>query len=513
MQTFNVLVVDDKPWPLDRAKALAERWRNLNIIAAANLNEAKTAIQKNFLHMAFVDVQLDKDDSNKDGINLIEYLSQHRPACRRFIITATLRTHWRDVVKVAHLLHGIYVTIELADQYFVDAIEKYYTEWISRDVHVDIRPPVDPDFFSRVMADLRRERDEKNLKSEKIYSTSAELDYLVARVFGQGDHIGDWDTADIHKVDLQQVPKGKSGSVVLKAVPSTGTGREAIVSVIKVGTISHARREFVNYRRFVRFGRRHDRHVELLGYEFADTLGLLCYSFAGPVKDPDVTDLEGLLRRKSPNAASVIRRLFDPAEADFYKMDVQPKSLADYFASAYPGRTSARAIDAIDEFLTNLRRKSTGNGGSAEADFHPVTRSLEKAVFHDPVPWVVIHGDLHAGNVFPGSRMNAPATAGSKGTLDLREVLKMPLEQCEAAILIDYFFTGPGPRCLDFAAMESSVRLVTLDEAFQFSEVFARREAERLVWQAIWGGSAGEKSKTVCSGSGAIQSTGKPCPS
>ena len=58
---------------------------------------------------------------------------------------------------------------------------------------------VDADLFGvpRVpyyASDLKRERDEKQQRWEKIFSTDAELEYLIARVFGQGDQIllGSW---------------------------------------------------------------------------------------------------------------------------------------------------------------------------------------------------------------------------------------------------------------------------------------------------------------------------------
>jgi CheY-like chemotaxis protein len=496
MKKFNILVVDDDPSHLQRAAAVHNP-DGLTILQANSLSKAKELARKHFLHAAFVDIQLVRGDTgNRDGIRLIKYLSTFRPACRLLVITGTLEVHWGDVVAVSHLLDGIYRKDELADEDFVKAIQRLYRDWVARDVAVTIDPPIGDEFFRKAEAELARGPKEKHQSPEVIKSTQDELEYLVARVFGQTGEAGDWDMADVSAVALRHIPKGKSGSVVLKAYPETGSRRRGVVSVIKIGTKTHAHREFANFRRFVRFGRRHDRHVDLLGHEFGDTLGVLCYSFAGAVKGEDVIDLDSLLRMGSPLAVPVLRRLFDADEADFYKMDAEPQSLADYFARTYPGRTTARAVKAMSPFRAALKEalRAAGDGSAAaELDGYPAAADiLAKPLFRDPQPWVIVHGDLHAGNVFPGIRPSAHEAAGADRGPALREALLAGENPTGEVILIDYFYTGPGPRCIDFAAMESSVRLATLPESAAMPQVFGRRAGERKVWDAVWGGSASD---------------------
>jgi len=516
-ERFRILLVDNDEAFLARAKdhVKNEKMVDLELVTAKTQQKAEDDIRKGFFHSAFVDVELTTGQT--EGVDIIKNLSTWRPACERILITGELQGHWHDVFPVSAIIQDAYM--KAGARSYVTGIESRYREWTKRRIAITVDHQLESSFFDKVT----RHANEK--RRHRIVATVDEFIYLLSQVFGPLDENptqpsmfdqGDWpkaSLADITTVHLEHMRPGKSGAIVLQAFPKTRSDRDGILSVIKIDTKARAYSEYCNFRRFVRFGRRRDRHVDLLGYAFGDTMGVLCYSFAGSIRTRKVKRLEELLAEDPQFALESLRRLFNPDDADFYSMSAGEGSLTAFFHQRFGSKrwntysTAINIAKLMEEQVKEFFQSEHSLGEQRvvthfQETFVPPLDTFKDIIWEAALPGCVIHGDLHAGNVFPGVPDEADHTvnaqivskmaAESSNAGDQRRQLTTDAGSHGEVIMIDYYFTGPGPRSLDFAAMESSIRLATIRNTTTLPEVLARKEREAAIWEVVWGGTVAE---------------------
>src|SRR5687767_2811749 len=95
MDRFRVLVVEDEPAIVNQLKQSFEKDSRIEVLDADCLEDAKTKIRGSFLHAAIVDMQLKdpKKPSNYSGRDVLYYLKNHRPSCRRILNTEYSSEH------------------------------------------------------------------------------------------------------------------------------------------------------------------------------------------------------------------------------------------------------------------------------------------------------------------------------------------------------------------------------------------------------------------------------------
>jgi CheY-like chemotaxis protein len=455
MRIYRVLVVDDEKEYRDLAQDAAEGRIDVEVVTAANREDALGRIKESFFNLALVDIELALDDhSNVDGLAVLRYLTQHRPSCERVLLTGHLTHHLSllgDLVNpISRLLDGIVFKDDFETD-FRALVRHKADAWLKGEIEVN---------GAEVLATRIKER---LLEDPSVIPTEDEVNFLISRICGQGTSFARRSIDDVHKITLEEMEGGQSPAVVARARAETGTHHEGIWCVVKIASREDVHEEYLRYCRHLRFHVAVNRRVELLGYESGDALGAICYSFGG--KSPkEVQSLQHLFQKSPELAMKCIGDLFDPQKKEWLAEEGPKKDLASHFAAIYQLKND-RASKRIEKFVGDVARKFKWvvNGGFLEVPGEKILlpqKVLGSAVFRIKRSTCITHGDLHGENVIVGENGNA--------------------------ILIDYRSTGNGPRCIDFAALEASLRIATVQHDEPLTSLFVDHKREKEIWSELW---------------------------
>lgn len=289
---------------------------------------------------------------------------------------------------------------------------------------------------------------------------AVEVERLCDDLFGNRRGIPDRTAV---RVEMQRLDRrGLSAAVTVKplvhlALHDVERETEGFQCILKVGPVADIAEEVDRFQEYVRYGVELPQRVELLAHAYRDALGGIVYSFAGGVGDECLLSLDEVLRQSDADvSAKVLESLF--ATTHWYSVSAKKARVLHYFDTEYQTNlahsldTNASVLRRIGEELglfavegdpersdTTVRwpegsnfvlpgREFLGEGWSA--------RSYERCL---------VHGDMHGGNVL------AVLDSGTAGQDDA--------SRFQRACLIDYRNAGPGPRCIDAAALETSIRI------------------------------------------------------
>jgi hypothetical protein len=466
MKSFIALVVDDDPEILVQAKEAFPANPSSFLFTARSFKDALEIIRNEFLHAAFVDLVLDpRRAKNPDGLEILSTLAKLRPSCKRFLLTKDMmstsshRDAFFDLLNPAEpIIHGA-IDKQNFDTNFADVLKDLCSQWLAGQVEVSD--------CAEVLAALT----EKGVvEPESTRVTSEEIDYLVSRLLGQGKRRPNPTEDDVDRICLSYLSKGRSQSVVMLGRPCNRAGQQGIYCVIKVGWRSDAMQESYRYQTYVRFLMSLNRRVELLDFIQGDALGLVCYSFGGPSPE-SVCSLGDLFDREDFRAVNVIDELFPPESKEFYAREQKARDIGRFFSTTY-GFNAGRARDAVDRFAERIAPAIGGykEGNTLRVGGDALTLPMDvlgAGSFRTEYQACIIHGDLNAENVIVAN--------------DNR------------VICIDYRYTGWGPRTLDFAALQASVRLSSPVLARTVKEIVDDHRVEMEVWESAWSGKEGSE--------------------
>jgi DNA-binding NarL/FixJ family response regulator len=466
MKTFNVLFVDDQRAQMERTEALADAMNGALVLDyAASRSDALALIAANFYHLAIVDVSLQADGEPDEygGLHVLSRLQELRPFCERLLLT-TVNEDRHEVLEAFFPERG---SRELLVHGFVD---KMVTRLRAHEIVQDraerwLANPVEMLGADEVLEQIERQDvrgRELSPQHGHIKPTSAEIESVLSKLFGQGKARQMSGIDSINSVELQRISEGWSKSVVLWCEPSIGD-RPGPRCLVKVGPREDSIEEVERYESFVRFGLGLDHRVELLTYEVGDTIGAACYThFEARGERQD--DLQHLFNDCETAAWNVIRRLFD-AESQSWTADTSvEEDLAGFFVREYR-KPIRHLLKSLREFVDRSPQLSM-NGDRTAVQWGerslpiPTNEDLGLAAFSRAFPACIVHGDLHGGNVL---------VTGSG-----------------QPVLIDYRNMGRGPRVLDFVSMEVSVRMATgpAEELAELGPDLFDREQEW--WRRDW---------------------------
>jgi CheY-like chemotaxis protein len=266
---------------------------------------------------------------------------------------------------------------------------------------------------------------------------------------------------------------GLSASVVARALVWLGLNDlqkpEPYECVVKIGPREELREEASRYLEVVRFGVRLEERVELLGTASGDSLGAIVYSMAGGTRG-SVHSLDELIADRPIQARDVIDRLF--SNSNWYGVDAGLNPPREFFRKA-------RRTDFVSAFDTSLPaiEKACAVAGALvdKTQDDPLVSvpgglrfSIPGREFTGtgpmlrPRPWCLVHGDMHGGNIMVELGPNGDS------------------EEIRRVCLIDYRQAGPGPRCVDAAAIECAIRLADAhDLEIEGSQAGDPKEAAR----------------------------------
>jgi CheY-like chemotaxis protein len=461
MESFEVLVVDDDQSVHDQVWEKAAQKDGVNVVAVTSLAEAREAIESQFFHVAYVDLQLEAvPDPNPDGLTVLRELYDARPSCKRILLTQYATEYRTDVFRLLRpetpIISGAVDKIDHRYN-FVRSIEREAELWLDRPISVVNLAPI--------FHEIERSKINRRNADGGVQTTVDELNYILSRLFGQSHEPKEHSRSEAFaEVELQPLEGGKSRSVVLVGKPRDEVGREGIYCVVKIGARAEAEEEHKRYQRYVQLRVSLDRRVEMLAAAFGDTLGAVCYSFAG--RSPDrIVDFASLLEEESDSALELVSHLFGNGASEWYAHRETKDDLAGFFATVY-GFEGDDMLKQVSDFAERNATKFGARKVGPELVFDsgkiqlPQVQDLGAGRLRDPYPACIVHGDLHAGNVL----------VADDGRVTL----------------IDYRHTGRGPRTLDFASLEASVRLT--DRALtSFSDrILADHRLEIEQWSTLW---------------------------
>lgn len=296
---------------------------------------------------------------------------------------------------------------------------------------------------------------------------AVELDRLCRQLFRE--NIGLDGTGDISVRFEPLAREGLSSAIAVRAEVSRGikgvAGEPAPTAcVAKIGPRHAIGREVARYQEFVRYGVQLEERVELLGHAETDALGVIAYSFAGGVYGDTLVALDELLADESVEPArEVIDRLF--RTSSWYGVHAEPGRVWAFFKERLGLGDVARILDENRKSLMGLGRAAPGtltveetevpdDTGPSELRVHvqdaggvlvlPSAQVFDGGAFLRSTPRCLVHGDMHGGNVM----VEITGEAGRRQAGGIARVC-----------LIDYAHAGPGPRCIDAAALEGSIRI------------------------------------------------------
>lgn len=465
---YRVLVLDNEDSVHQHAYEELRGHDGIELVRALSVAEASSIVEDRFIDAAFVDLVI----GSESGIDFMRHLTRAAPRCVIFVITAFTDEMAGDVLELIGAganIRGISNKIGNANRWFVPLLLPLVEEWQSSRVGVvglrgaagvvaavqEKRLRIDEDLDRSPMNRLRLRASDDAIADEIVA--------LMEMIFGDTRT----SESDHPTVSLRVLRKGYSSSVVVEAVPAlpvSGLGRSVDGNrcVIKIGPRSEIATEASRYRSVVRFGVAMDYRVELLGTALGDALGAICYSFGGSPTGR-LQSLDDVLRGGAAYdevQQSILSEMFAEETSNWYSVRGVAQALKVYFNEEYHAPLP-RCFKQMDQWLRKLVARNVGFFEISERDgIEPDTRRswsmkvgekydlwiprrpiLADGGLNGSTPGSLIHGDLHGGNILVD-------LTGSPARFKF----------------IDYRNSGFGPRMLDIAALEATVRFAHADE-------------------------------------------------
>jgi len=466
MSKFNVLFVDDERDQFETVEHLIDD--TLEIVYAQDQDEALDALLESFFHLALIDVSLEgRAQNDRAGIFVLNRIRELRPSCERMLLTTILGEDRREVLRELPpqiddklpLVHGLVDKVDSGLR-ASDLIRHRAGRFLRARLEIEGRDAI------------QKRVDETGIcgavefsNGDRVLPSADELDFLFTSLFNAPVAASDPRLGSVTSVELHPMSEGWSTSIVARCRPRAGKLGQGPLCVLKIGPREDANQESARYRAFVRYGLPLEHRVEMLDSVLGDTLGVVCYSHGS--SDVEIGDLQHAFDAEDEVAVRALDRLLSADEQFWFKDESEGADLLKFFHDEYSLRAKdlvANLWDFIDD-ETDFGRAGnrTFRWGSDETAPLPGKLDLSRGVFTGPYPACVVHGDLHGGNVL----------------IDGEGQPK----------LIDYRNLTRGPRCLDFASLEVSIRLSScvVDECVDNLELFGERlRNERATWEHDW---------------------------
>jgi CheY-like chemotaxis protein len=433
---FSVLLVDDDQRNvLDLAKKEFPDGLPIRLMTARDYSSALKLIKSDFFHLALIDPRLDTNQDDMDGILLLKDLKVLRPSCERIIFTHLSKEEYKGASAIAAQMNPI----DGPAQGMINKthVVKNFRHLINLRAEDWLKHPLRIEGAALVAERLRGLFSHGRKKSgNRPAITDDEIDFLVSRIFGQGDpwNIGEKGIG-IDKVVIDLIPRqGFSAAAVAKAVCYSSEGIAGNKCVLKFAARDYIERELVRYSQYVRYRLAVSHRVELLGWAFADAFGALCYNFAGE------SSLSNLFLQGKQSFSVALGDLLAKGKQGWYSERASAR-LVEHFNAHYgldPDKVIQNRVRATVDELEN-----TFSGGHRGDRLHVcgVTLNLPndviiKEIFQKEIDACIVHGDLNCDNVL--------------------------VDEDERPMLIDYYAVAKGPRAIDLAVLECDVRLLSL---------------------------------------------------
>lgn len=498
---LRVLLLDDEPLIHENArKRIIQRHCADEVIMydALTNTEAASIYRDHFIDLAIIDI-LDANGS-RGGLELLRYLHTLRASCG-----VTFITHVDHEVRIDSLVRVMLLAREPKVVEFIDKRDDPDYVWSAIRPHLERRQrmpiQIRNEGLATQMIASRRKRGYAEAGLLPLRNSPEEIAVEVERVTEDLFDTSVWRTSGVTRVDIAfaELPRaGLSAAATLQAhlsiqMSDLVSAAPPYTGVVKIGPRNEIMSEVARFNAFVRFGVPFEERVELQAWSERDSLAAILYSLAGGTTGP-LTSLDDLIREGSPHAVTVIGRLYSTTV--WYGVDAGVESPLTYFLREYrvdfveASRNADVALRALAKKKNFKLREGerggielTPNGGSRLT--LPGSDFTGRAAFSSTYPWCLVHGDMHGGNVMVESSQGGGEHIGRVS-------------------LIDFRYAGPGPRCIDAAALSCSIRVAdaeslasaeSVDGDSLFRLVSRRIVDERKLLEECWGEQTGAVSE------------------
>lgn len=448
-----VLLVDNEEKYLRRVLQRQLDDLPVSVDLATSVNEAIDLLHANYYDFLFVDLEFPENRSGgREILNVAKDLS---PSSRKFILTRFMADHASELLDAG--LPSPQDLVVPGRSRFVDGVldkaagnvVRHFVEPLALRIASN---PLRVDGLDSLVQALLAKRDRYPHQKRSVEGLTAEVRCLFRGIFAEALLVQGGGA--VTTVKTRMMTQGMSSSVVCEAVPVIGTDEETRDlagnhCVVKIGRRDDILLEVRRYREVVRFGVALNSRVELLETARADDLAAICYSFAGG-SDHSLVSLDDLLvNGELDTVQKVLTQLFARSAKRWYEVQGASVTLIDYVAIAYGedvrsyASAGAAALQAIAErpgyrttmWIDGEARHLKVKGGATLV--LPRNEHLGLVQFGDPCASRLLHGDLHGGNIL--------------------------VNRSQVPCMIDYASSGPGPRLVDIALLQCSVRLADAD--------------------------------------------------
>ncbi len=496
---LRILIVDDlldnrtksQQTLREQIEAVFQAKAEVELDFATTVRLANAKVRDNFYHA----VVADHDLSPGYGMEVLQKVRDLRPSCLRVLITMHPET---DAEGAEYLYQNLLPPEPLA-HLFVTRTICHYAELVERLIsclppdRVTLRvddgrgaEPVDSDEHPLVRAIIGKFRTSGPLPRwaeilhvlDRLFAPETLKNLAMVRDVAKRRRA----PTEIDALELKELTGGRSSSTVLRCVPLTGGGgHRGSVCVLKIGPRSEMHEEIERYHLYVRFYRSSVRRVEMLSSQLGDTIGAVCYSFAGGGA-ADIKPLEDLLKAEDLRTIIYLRHEFSLESREWYRQveaQEHPAALATFFEKTHKVR--------VAEQLGAVARLAEEAGVPIKLRPVPeIAAQVREIASHT----CIIHGDLNAGNLLLDVDPHDVSIAfDRRGDRPFWAACYSPEEtgRSPRTIMIDYRHTARGPVFIDLAALQASLRMLP-GEVDNFTDYAGAVGRERDVWAQGWSG-------------------------
>ncbi len=461
-ELFQVLLVENEEDMRNAGLGHIGAEYDVHPIAASSQAEAEELIDRHYFDAAVIDIELKTGDAG--GLEVVRKLIETCPTTR-----IVVGTQHHDEARVGPLL-ALTSEPQLIEILYKDqAPEGWQRSCVEEEIQAWRKARIAFEGAEEIIKTLRESERVPRLRSDE-QEAHRELDRLLRALFFTLAPIDKGSQATVHFQAMRST--GLSSAAVFEAEPHLGLEDQdmpvpGVECVVKIGAREEIEEEAKRYDNFVRFGAHLYQRVELLSAAFEHSLGAICYSLVG-ARDASVVALDDALRdpEREPMMKRALKGLFSAENRSWYSVRVAKQAVTPFFRAAYSETMVEDGYKHLDESLNTLsnrcksieayRPAMPGEDGSLRIGgtklLIPRSDLFGQQAFTASGPACLIHGDMHGGNVLIELTPKDSGGSSDNGA-----------NHSERVCLIDYRYSGPGPRCVDFAALETSVRYADAD--------------------------------------------------
>jgi CheY-like chemotaxis protein/ribosomal protein S17E len=450
-QQFHVLAVDDDA---DMLAEIERELRSLPEVAFCLANTQEQAIELlrcHYFDLAIVDIVLGEDEGAQGGgYEVLREMAERAPNAHAIIASAFgVERGLAGFVGSTRPRIRTVVAKDEGGEWVAELVDDAVKEW--QRSAIDLK---NLQLAMELLSSDKRRRRIRNIREDE--ALAVEIDRLCRQLFGDVTGVGGAGVSvRLDPIDRQ----GLSAAVTVQAEVQLGRDRHGnpvpgTTCVLKLGPCADIQEEVERYEQFVKYGVRLRHRVELLGHAYDQSLGAISYSFAGGVFGESLTSLDQILseNHEATLFEDVLEHLFadDTENKNWYAVDGPELNAIKFVRESYSTNFEhcAKVLNSVAKNLQNryagkVAHKPHEKREHGELRVEQTKLIIPKAGIWGTGPFVrayptcLVHGDLHGGNV----------------------MAEIADSQVIRVCLIDYRSAGPGPRSVDWVALEASVRL------------------------------------------------------